>query len=183
MSPLKGSNRLNTAARPLAFCAVFAMGLNVIAGCQGMPKPGESRPIAGWTNEDRPSRFGAGRFQPEPKLLPVTHFTSAQLQESSGAFEGAVAQYRQAIALNHNFVAAYERLGVLLDRLARYPEAENVWNRVIAIAPNRPSIHNNRGFHYLLQKRYTQAAESFSEALMIDPSFDRARVNLGIAIT
>ena len=119
MSPRKGSKRSNTTARLLAFGATIAMGLNALAGCRGMTKTVESRPISGWTNVDRSSRFGAGRFQPEPKLLPVTHFTSARLQESSGAFEGAVSHYRQSIALNHNFVAAYERLGALLDRLAR----------------------------------------------------------------
>ncbi|UCG33334.1 MAG: tetratricopeptide repeat protein [Phycisphaerales bacterium] len=140
-----------------------------------------SRPAPAWEKPQH-SRVGSLRPQGEPSLLPVTHFASAQLLEESGDLTGALMQYRQAIALNHDFIAAYERLGLLLDRVGHYYEAEQVWVKAIERAPNNPSLHNNLGFHHLLQRHYRQAAASFDNALLADPTYDRARVNLGITL-
>ncbi len=159
----------------------MGIGLMMLSGCQGKTESLHSRPLTGWSNMSRGSGAGGREVLPEPKLLPITHFTSAQLQESAGAYEGAINQYRMAIALSHDFVDAYERLGILLDRLGRYVEADDVWNRAVAAGPNNASLRNNQGFHYMVQRHYEEAALAFDEALRIDPSFDRARMNLGIA--
>jgi len=156
-------------------------GLLVSIGCQQETRTLPARPVTGWESSQQ-SRVGALRPRPAPKLLPVTHFASGQLQEQSGALEGAIEQYRQAIALNHDFIAAYERLGLLLDRLGRFDAAEGVWCEAISRAPDLPSLHNNLGFHFLLQRRYAEAATHFENALMIDPRYDRARINLGITL-
>ncbi|MCZ6766326.1 MAG: tetratricopeptide repeat protein [bacterium] len=162
--------------------ATMGIGLMVLGGCQGKTESLHRRPITGWNRLSKGAVAGGREVLPEPKLLPITHYTSAQLQESAGAYEGAINQYRKAIVLNHGFVEAYERLGILLDRLARYVEAEDVWNRAVANGPENASIRNNQGFHYLVQRHYEEAALAFEEALRIDPSFDRARMNLGIVL-
>ena len=156
-------------------------GLLVSIGCQQETRTLPARPVTGWESSQQ-SRVGALRPRPAPKLLPVTHFASGQLQEESGALEGAIEQYRQAVALNHDFIAAYERLGLLLDRLGRFDAAEGVWCEAISRAPDLPSLHNNLGFHFLLQRRYAEAATHFENALMVDPRYDRARINLAITL-
>jgi tetratricopeptide (TPR) repeat protein len=178
MTPHRLEDQQHTCARRagagvlLAACTMFAVG------CQ---QDAQSRPATAWEKPQH-SRVGSLRPQAEPKLLPVTHFASAQLLEESGDLTGAILQYRRTIAMNHDFIAAYERLALLLDRMGQYYDAEQVWQKAIERAPDNASLHNNLGFHHLVQRQYREAAESFDNALLADPTYDRARINLGITL-
>jgi Flp pilus assembly protein TadD len=121
-------------------------------------------------------------MEPEPKLLPVTHFRSGQVHEMRGAPELALEQYRKAIALNHRFVAAYNRAGVVLDRLGRFDEANEVFLEAIALEPEEAYLRNNLAFSYMLQHQWLDAESELRTALNLSPRFTRARVNLGVTL-
>jgi len=115
-----------------------------------------------------------------PKILPETHFAAARLFESQGDFRRAVTQYRKAIAVNHSYVEAYHRLGLLLSMTGQRQEAVNTLHRAVALRPDSAILHNNLGFELVLSKRWREAQREFLRAIELQPDFARAYINLGI---
>lgn len=116
-----------------------------------------------------------------PSILPQTHFAAAKLFESQGMPNKAITQYRKAIAVNHSYVEAHERLGLLLSRIGRHEEASRTLRGAVALRPKNAKLRNNLGFELLLLGDSRGAEEAFQEAVRLDPGFARAHVNLGIA--
>lgn len=115
-----------------------------------------------------------------PKVLPETHFAAARLFESQGLFGKAIAQYRKAVAVNHSYVEAYHRLGLLLSITGRHEEALAVLRRAVKLEPNSAILRNNFGFELLLARRWADAEKELSRAIKLNPRFARAHVNLGM---
>jgi len=116
-----------------------------------------------------------------PSILPQTHFAAAKLFESQGMPNKAITQYRKAIAVNHSFVEAHERLGLLLSRIGRHEEASRTLRQAVGLKPKDPALRNNLGFELLLTGNLAGAEEAFQAAVRMDAGFARAYVNLGIA--
>jgi tetratricopeptide (TPR) repeat protein len=157
----------------LMLCAMF------VAGCGGS-KYRTSR------QGDRQHRKPVEqRDVPEmemPKILPQTYYAAAQLFESQGQIEKAITQYRKAVAVNHHYVAAYNRLGILLGRTGEHEEAIRMFARAIQLKPEYPALHNNLGFEYAMRERWLEAERALRRALELKPDFDRARINLGLVL-
>lgn len=149
---------------------------------------------AGCAGSDyRVSRYGKETWRPVsdaavakarearvPKILPETHFAAARLFESQGDFRRAVTQYRKAIAVNHSYVEAYHRLGLLLSMTGQRQEAVNTLRRAVALRPDSAILHNNLGFELVLGRRWREAQREFLRAIELQPDFARAYINLGI---
>lgn len=119
----------------------------------------------------------------EPKILPQTHFAAARLLEQQGQLEQAIIQYRKAVAVNHNYTAAYNRLGILLGYLGRHADAEKALRRAVELEPYRAVLRNNLGYEYALQGRWPDAEAELSNAIRLDPQLARAYVNLGMVLS
>ncbi len=117
-----------------------------------------------------------------PEILPMTHLSAARLHESNGHLPRAAEQYQQVIAMNPNELEAHNRLGIVLDRLGRFKEADDVFNKAIKRFPREASLRNNLAFSYIMQSRWRDAETELNEALSIRPDFARARVNLGMVL-
>src|SRR5687767_5422951 len=52
-----------------------------------------------------------------PEILPQTHLTAGKLHKSQGHLTRAIEQYEQVIALAPDNIEAYNRMGIVLDRL------------------------------------------------------------------
>ncbi|UCC32687.1 MAG: tetratricopeptide repeat protein [Phycisphaerales bacterium] len=115
-----------------------------------------------------------------PKILPETHFAAARLFESQGDFRRAITQYRRAVAVNHNYVEAYHRLGLLLSMTGQRQEAIATLGRAVELKPDSAVLHNNLGFELMLGKRWREAQREFLRAIELKPNFARAYINLGI---
>ncbi len=116
------------------------------------------------------------------EIEPDTHVAAGRLHESYHRYARAAQQYRQAIDLNPENLEAYNRLGVVYDKLGRFQEADEAFLTAIQIAPDKAFLYNNLGFSYALQQRYGEAEEVLHRAIQIQPDFARARVNLGMCL-
>jgi tetratricopeptide (TPR) repeat protein len=115
-----------------------------------------------------------------PKVLPETHLAAAKLFESQGHLAKALVQYRKAIAVNHNYVEAYHRLGLLLSTLNQRKEALEALQRAVELSPDDAVLRNNLGFELMMAGRWQDAERELSRSLAIKPDFARAHVNMGI---
>lgn len=118
--------------------------------------------------------------RPSPKVLPATYYAAGKLFEKQGQLEQAARKYSEAITVNHEYLAAYNRLGIVLTQLGRFDKADEALIRAIELAPDRAFLRNNLAFSYILQKRWADAEAELVNALHLNPNFVRARVNMGM---
>ncbi|MCC7293980.1 MAG: tetratricopeptide repeat protein [Phycisphaerales bacterium] len=122
------------------------------------------------------------RETPPPKILPQTHFAAGQLLEAQGQFDQALVQYQRAVLLNHRHVAAYHRMGTLLARMGRHREAIEALTKAADLRPDAYVLYNNLGFEYAILNEWDAAEAHLRRAIDLNPTFERARVNLGMVL-
>jgi len=161
---------------------ILAAGLLLVAascakhdnGLMGYPKY-RSRTAPGGTSREMPD-------QPPPRILPETYYAAGRMFEQQGAIDQAVEQYRKAVALNHNYAAAYQRLGLVLSITDRHDEALAALSRAVELKSDNAVLRNNLGFELLYQQRWAEAERHLREAVRIDPKLARAHINLGLLL-
>ncbi|UCD28969.1 MAG: tetratricopeptide repeat protein, partial [Planctomycetota bacterium] len=116
------------------------------------------------------------------EILPETHFAAGRLHENNGHLSRAVEQYRMSISLDPKNIEAHNRLGIVLDRLRRFKEADDAFKRAIELAPDQAYLRNNLAFGYIMQQRWSEAETELTKALEMYPDFIRARVNLAMVL-
>jgi tetratricopeptide (TPR) repeat protein len=79
-------------------------------------------------------------------------------------------------------VKAYSNLGLLLDDLNRYEEAEAVYRKAIEIAPSNPTIYSNLGGLLVELNRHEEAEIMFRKAIELDSKFYTAYYNLALLL-
>ncbi len=117
-----------------------------------------------------------------PPIKAATFLATGQLLEAQGNFVEAAKLYQRACRTRLDYVAAWNRLGIVCDKLGRYKQAEESFDQAIRHAPNVAFLHNNLGFSCLLAGKYDQAQKHLQRALELNGQFQRARVNLGLAL-
>lgn len=122
-----------------------------------------------------------GEDLPEmPQILPETHFAAGQLFEAQGAYDKAIAQYRRAVAVNHNFASGYHRLGLALSATGRHEEAIDAIAKAVALKPENAVLRNNLAYEYMHLKRWEHAERELEKAIELQPTLARAHINLGL---
>ncbi|MCP4589891.1 MAG: tetratricopeptide repeat protein [bacterium] len=117
-----------------------------------------------------------------PDIQPRTHYAAGQLFEQQGLLRKAIIQYRRCIAAESGYVAAHNRLGVLLGRLGQHPDAELALQKAVALRPDWAFLRNNLGFEYILQLRWDAAEKELRQAIRLKPGFARAHNNLAMVL-
>jgi len=120
--------------------------------------------------------------EPEPKILPETYLAAGRLSESRGEVGLAITMYRKVIALNHECTEAHSSLGLLLEKLGDYRQAEQALRTAVELAPDKAFHRNNLAFVYIRQKQWERAESELRRALELQPDFARARANLGMVL-
>lgn len=125
-------------------------------------------------------------WESDPTQLPPIQAAAANVATAddlaaAGYEADAVRQYEQARQRDPSARVAH-KLAVLYDRLGRDDRAVAEYRRALAESPSNPGVHNDLGYFFLSRDRAADSERHFRAALDIDPLFDRAVVNLGLAL-
>jgi tetratricopeptide (TPR) repeat protein/V8-like Glu-specific endopeptidase len=120
-----------------------------------------------------------------PVLTADDYFLSAYQKNKQGNYQGALADYDRAIALNPNYAEAYYNRGNLQDDKLNNPQGALAdYNRAIAINPNLADAYYNRGV--LKQEKLNNSQGAFADydrAIALNPNDAKAYNNRGILKT
>jgi Flp pilus assembly protein TadD len=122
---------------------------------------------------DRLTRAGAI----EPTSAEV-HRLLGRAYHVQGKTVAAVEAYRHAIDLDERDVWSMNNLGLLLLEQQRADEALPLLLDAVALRQDVPAFHNNLGMALEHAGRVDAAAEAYRDALIADPTYDRAKQNL-----
>ncbi|MEW6198261.1 MAG: tetratricopeptide repeat protein [Planctomycetota bacterium] len=118
----------------------------------------------------------------DPRLDASTYLAHGHLLERQGHFEKAVAQYREALKVNPNLVAAHNRLGITLNKLGRHAEASAEFRAALELEPRAAHLYNNLGFSLYLDGHFEAAERALARATELQPDFRRAHMNRGLVL-
>jgi predicted O-linked N-acetylglucosamine transferase (SPINDLY family) len=91
----------------------------------------------------------------------------------------AVICFREAIALQPDYVAAYNQLGNALQTLEQSDEAIAAYQKILEINPNVAAAHCNLGSIWQMQEKFEEAIAAYQRAIQLKPDFALAHSNLG----
>jgi tetratricopeptide (TPR) repeat protein len=83
--------------------------------------------------------------------------------------------------LDPNPIDALNGKGWTLDKLGRYQEAIECYDKALEINPNHKNVLDSKGYTLINLDRYEEAIDYFNKALSIDPEFVDALENKKIA--
>jgi tetratricopeptide (TPR) repeat protein len=100
----------------------------------------------------------------------ATAFAHGELK----AYEQAIADYDQAIALNPEYATAYNNRGNAYSDLKQYEQAIADYDQAIALNPEYATAYNNRGNAYSNLKQYEKAEADNVQSMAINPEYASA---------
>ncbi|MEG4318693.1 MULTISPECIES: tetratricopeptide repeat protein [unclassified Microcoleus] len=98
-----------------------------------------------------------------------------------GDYQGAIADYNQALQINPNYAKAYQNRGVARRRLGENQGAIGDYNQALRIDPNFALAYSNRGNARRGLGDNQGAIADYNQALRINPNFAEAYYNRGNA--
>jgi tetratricopeptide (TPR) repeat protein len=111
-----------------------------------------------------------------------TRLEAAMLCERLGDSAAAVAQYRAVLALQPDLLEARRRLSTMLRRLGRLPEAEQLCQQRLLVAPHDAEAWFDLGNTLYDAEQFAQAVTAFRQALLCQADHADAMENLGNAL-
>ncbi|ABM78777.1 tetratricopeptide repeat protein [Prochlorococcus marinus] len=96
-------------------------------------------------------------------------------------YQGAIADYTKAIAINPQYADAYNNRGIAKRKSGDYQGAIADYNKAIEINPQDAEAYYNRGYAKDELKDYQGAIADYTKAIAIDPQDGDAYNNRGIA--
>jgi len=151
--------------------ALSAGALLLLLACQSVEQ-----------RETTPGALPSARRDVAPRLSASTFVAHGHLLEQQGNLERAEAQYRAALQLTPDLLAAQNRLGITLNKLGRHEEASALFQEALIQHPAVAHLHNNLGFSLYLEEKYEQAERTLARSLEFQPSFRRARMNHALVL-
>ncbi len=171
-----------TATARGVFLVSIAAAVVVLGGCSKATSKHTLQTGQGRWIKVNDGTLPASEPEKSPTIKAETFLATGRLVESQGNFIQAAKLYQQACRTRLDYVAAWNRLGIVCDKLGRYKQAEESFSQAIKHAPKTAFLHNNLGFSCLLAGKYAEAEGHLRQALKLNGQFQRARVNLGLAL-
>lgn len=101
--------------------------------------------------------------------------------EQTGAIDEAIPLYREALELHPDFMEAHVNLAGVLWRVGDYDGAEAHARSAVALAPDHPYAVRILGTALLHQSRPAEAEAVLRRALLLQPGFALASIDLALA--
>jgi tetratricopeptide (TPR) repeat protein len=96
-------------------------------------------------------------------------------------FEGAMADYNEAIRLNPVYAGCYYNRGIVFYSNQRYEEAFQDYSKAIGLNPQFASCYDARGILYMdVIRNDSLALADYNQAIRYNPGFAQAYFNRGI---
>lgn len=117
---------------------------------------------------------------------PLYPYWEGRLDYDSQNFPAAAAKFEKVIAIDPDFMKAYDNLGLSLEGMAKYEEAIQQYRNAIRL--NREhNIHSawpslNLGTLLVTLDRLEEAESLFRESLQFDANFAQAHYQLGVLL-
>jgi protein O-mannosyl-transferase len=115
--------------------------------------------------------------------LGLTMNKQGLLAKNDGAkkrwFDSAKKELSLALDIYPDFSDALSEMGLSLQNLGEYDQAQNYNKRALKINPNHVSANNNTGVVFFLQGEIEKAIPYFERSLELNPNYREAAGNLG----
>lgn len=86
-------------------------------------------------------------------------------------YESAIAEYREAVAINPGFTQPYNQLGYSYRFLGEFEEAERAFVRYIELIPDQPNPYDSYAELLMKMGRFEDSIATYEKALSIEPTF------------
>lgn len=106
-----------------------------------------------------------------------TPYLQSRLFLATHAWEEAITAGRRAVALNPEFIYAYNNIGFAALQLGRGHLAIQYLEAATELTPVEPYMLNNLGVAYEREERHGDALAAFSRAASLDPTYVKAVAN------
>ena len=115
-------------------------------------------------------------------------FEKGSLHNLNNELDKAIEAYTSAIALNPNYVEAYNNRGIAYYNKGLYYSDKNQlaravedFSKVVKLNPNSYPAYFAQGATYLYKEQYDRALDEFNKAISLNPNSDLAYVGRGFA--
>ncbi len=89
---------------------------------------------------------------------------------STGYFEDAITEYKMAIWLDSFNIAAYRHLCHAYEEQGDYNQAIEIYDKLIAMAPNIPDLYSNLANIYYIKGEFDLAISNYQTAITLNPN-------------
>lgn len=110
--------------------------------------------------------------------IAALHFLKAQVYGYEKNIQGAEAELRKTLELDHNYVAAYSALGALFVNTHQEERAIAEYKKILELRPENATAYTLIGMLEDARKNYSAAVENYKKALEKDPNALIAANNL-----
>lgn len=111
-----------------------------------------------------------GKVARSANPLAVENYNSGYKAFKARDYKTAVAHYRQAIALDADYVDAYDNCGLAYRRLGNIDSAVYFYKASIALYPKGSTAHGNLALLYSEKKEHAKALKEFDELAKCNPN-------------
>ncbi len=108
-----------------------------------------------------------------------TSYDDIQLLLNQGQFKKALTLTEDQLSANKSDIKLQFMKGLILTRLDRFSEAEQVFIQLTKDNPDLPEPYNNLAVVYAAQGKYVEAEAALKNAINTHPSYATAHENLG----
>jgi tetratricopeptide (TPR) repeat protein len=111
----------------------------------------------------------------------LNHLNRGKDLYAENKFDGAIAEFDKAIAINRNLAEAYFYKGTAYSEKGDYDHAIADYTQAIRINPNLASAYYNRGYAYRRKGDNDRAIADYTQTIRLDPNAADAYNNRGVA--